>query len=195
MCSGLTSLSALVVTILDPYFWWADSGTGGLVALYTLYKGISTMIHSMVSKNNSSNNYNDDDNDDNNNDIIPGEYLNLNSFMIVLECSLLSQCYYSIINYSCFMSCLLCLTQHSLRELKDEQKRRAYFCSQTTTMDSSNSEKYDEIRYVILNCNCRSVSHRGNCNLFRSVSSSSFLLFIYLYFFLLSSFLSSFFLL
>lgn len=49
LCSGLTSLSALVVTILDPYFWWADSGTGGLVALYTLYKGISTMIHSMVS--------------------------------------------------------------------------------------------------------------------------------------------------
>ena len=54
------------------------------------------MIHSMVSKNNSSNN--DDDNDDNNNDIIPEEYLNLNSFMIVLECSLLSQCSYSIIN-------------------------------------------------------------------------------------------------
>jgi divalent metal cation (Fe/Co/Zn/Cd) transporter len=50
LCSGLTSLSALVVTILDPYFWWADSGTGGLVALYTLYKGISTMIHSMVNK-------------------------------------------------------------------------------------------------------------------------------------------------
>ena len=48
LCSGLTSLSALVVTFLDPYFWWADSGTGGLVALYTLYKGTSTMIHSMV---------------------------------------------------------------------------------------------------------------------------------------------------
>ena len=94
--------------------------------------------------------------------------------MIVLEYSLLSQCSYSMKNYSSFMSCLLCLTQHSLRELKDEQKRRAYFCSQTTTMDSSNSEKYDEIRYVVLNCKYRSVSHRGNCNLFRSVSFSIF---------------------
>ena len=32
------------------------------------------------------------------------------------------------------------------RRTKDERKRRIYFCTQGTGMESSNSEKYDEIR-------------------------------------------------
>jgi hypothetical protein len=52
--------------------------------------------------------------------------------------------------YVMLRSGMVCPTQHSLRELKVEQKRRAFFCAQTTAMDSSNSEKYDEIRYAIM---------------------------------------------
>lgn len=59
LCTALTSASALVVTFLDPYFWWADSATGSAVALFTLYKGIATMIGSRVRrvKGNSCQNY------------------------------------------------------------------------------------------------------------------------------------------
>jgi len=44
LCSGITNLTALVVTIVDDRLWWSDSTAGLTAALYTLYAGAATVV-------------------------------------------------------------------------------------------------------------------------------------------------------
>lgn len=48
LCSGLTSLTALVVVLIDDRLWWSDSSAGFTAALYTLYSGCSTVLNARV---------------------------------------------------------------------------------------------------------------------------------------------------
>ena len=45
LCSGLTSLAALLVVLLNS-IWWVDSTSGFTASLYTLYSGVDTIIAS-----------------------------------------------------------------------------------------------------------------------------------------------------
>ena len=49
VCSGLTSVVALVVVYNSKFVWWLDGFAGIMVAFYTLYSGASTMTDSSVS--------------------------------------------------------------------------------------------------------------------------------------------------
>ena len=46
MCSGLTSLVALVVAYNERFVWWLDGFAGLMVGFYTLYSGAATMTSS-----------------------------------------------------------------------------------------------------------------------------------------------------
>lgn len=46
LCSGLTSVAALLVIIIDDKYWWTDSTAGFTAALYTLYSGAETIMTS-----------------------------------------------------------------------------------------------------------------------------------------------------
>jgi hypothetical protein len=44
LCSGLTSLAAIMVIFVHNKIWWSDSMAGFTTALYTLYSGLDTII-------------------------------------------------------------------------------------------------------------------------------------------------------
>lgn len=46
ICSGLTSLVALVVAYNERFVWWLDGFSGLMVGFYTLYSGAATMTSS-----------------------------------------------------------------------------------------------------------------------------------------------------
>lgn len=46
ICSGLTSLVALVVAYNERFVWWLDGFAGLVVGFYTLYSGAATMTSS-----------------------------------------------------------------------------------------------------------------------------------------------------
>lgn len=51
LCSGLTSLTAILVILVDNGVWWSDSTAGLATALYTLFSGASTTYASRNEKN------------------------------------------------------------------------------------------------------------------------------------------------
>jgi hypothetical protein len=48
-CAGLASLAALIVTSNPHFAWWKDGFVGLLVAIYTLYSGLYTILSARVS--------------------------------------------------------------------------------------------------------------------------------------------------
>lgn len=49
-CTGLASLVSLIVTYVNDFMWWFDGTAGLLIAVYTLYSGVLTMINARVSE-------------------------------------------------------------------------------------------------------------------------------------------------
>lgn len=52
LCAGFASLLALFIAGDHSLVWWADAGTGSIVAAYTLYQGYNTINKSKVSSKN-----------------------------------------------------------------------------------------------------------------------------------------------